>query len=61
MNRFDEALAKRMDYFSDRWDVLAADHGLDYVMYEPAADDKAIEDIFAKASSEETISGLRRT
>lgn len=51
-----EALAKRMDYFSEMG-CVAADHGLDYVMYEPE-DDKAIEDIFIKALSKETISGL---
>ena len=51
-----EALAKRMDYFSEMG-CVAADHGLDYVMYEPE-DEKAIEDIFIKALSKETISGL---
>jgi len=41
-----EALHKRLDYFADNG-CIVSDHGMDYVMYEPASDEE-IETIFSK-------------
>lgn len=48
-----EAMEKRMIYFHENG-CLVSDHGLDYVMYEPATE-KAIEQIFQKRLHNETI------
>ena len=47
------ALEKRMAYFHDN-NCRLSDHGLNYVVYEPA-DDAAIEAIFAKKAAGETL------
>lgn len=49
-----EALSKRMDYF-DALGCRVSDHGLEYVMYEPAAPDK-VEAVFAKRLTGRAIS-----
>lgn len=49
-----EALTKRLEYFCARG-CKAADHGLDYAVYSPAAADE-VEKIFAKAMANEPIS-----
>ncbi len=57
INSFDElcrVLSERMDYFSEMG-CVAADHGLDYVMYEPA-NPKTVSDIFDKALKGEAVS-----
>ncbi len=49
-----EALRKRMDFFGSMG-CKVSDHGLAYVMYEPASDDE-LEQIFCKKRSKEHIS-----
>lgn len=49
-----EALRKRMDFFASMG-CKVSDHGLAYVMYEPASDDE-LEQIFCKRLSKEEIS-----
>lgn len=49
-----EALVKRMDFFSSMG-CTVSDHGLEYVMYEPASEDE-IEDIFMRRFSVKPIS-----
>ncbi len=48
-----EALSKRMDYFHAN-NCRLSDHGLNYVVYEPAADD-VVEAIFAKKAAGEVL------
>lgn len=48
-----KALVKRINFFAESGCVVS-DHGLDYVMYEPATEDE-IEAIFAKAMSKEAL------
>jgi len=47
------ALAKRMEYFHAN-NCRLSDHGLNYVVYEPASDE-AVEEIFAKKAAGETL------
>ena len=51
-----EALAKRLDFFCDMG-CKATDHGLDYIVYEPATG-FAVNDIFKKVMNGERISQL---
>ncbi|MBP5299365.1 MAG: glucuronate isomerase, partial [Lachnospiraceae bacterium] len=49
-----KALAVRMDFFAENGCVVS-DHGLEYVMYNPA-DDVEIEKIFSKAMNKQAVS-----
>ena len=51
-----EALAKRMDYFHAN-NCRLSDHGLNYVVYEPASDE-VVEAIFARKAAGETLTEL---
>lgn len=49
------ALEKRMDYFDENG-CTVSDHGLDYVIYQPA-DKEAVNDVLKKALAGEAVSG----
>lgn len=51
-----KALADRLDFFAENG-CSVSDHGLDYVVYEPA-EDEMIEEIFARRRKGETLSAL---
>ena len=51
-----KALAKRLDYFEEHG-CSVSDHGLDYVVFEPA-DDAVIEEIFRRRRNGESISAI---
>lgn len=50
------AIVNRMEYFNERG-CSVSDHGLDYVMYEPASDEE-IENIFTRRLADDKLSDL---